>query len=113
MVRLPFILAAVALAILIACGSDPTATPKPEVDPGPTATTAPAETEQATSEPAAETEAPTEAAPARMTAADIPPCEGSTGGTVGDCAPEFMGNPGMDQQRAADPGWSARKRGAD
>ena len=91
MVRLPFILAAVALAILIACGSDTTATPKPAVDPGPTATTAPAETEQATSEPAAETEAPTEAAPARMTAADISPCEGSTGGTVGDCAPEFMG----------------------
>ena len=100
MVRFPFILAAVALAVLLACGSDPTAPP----DAVPTATAvAPAtatsaqeesgqeESGQATSEPAAEAEAPTEATQPRLTAADIPPCQGSRGGSVGDCAPEFQG----------------------
>ena len=98
MIRLPFILAAVSLAVLIACGSDPTATPESAVAPGPTSTTtAPASgqpttgTEETTS--AAEEASPsTEAASlVRLSAADIPPCVGSTGGRIGDCAPEFMG----------------------
>ena len=93
MVRLPFILAAVALAVFIACGSDPTAAPEATTVQAPTSTTAatsasPQATEAGT---AAETEAPTEAAPARLTASDIPPCQGSRGGSVGDCAPEFEG----------------------
>ena len=93
MVRFPFILAAVALAVLIACGSNPTTGPQATMNPAPTATEVSAESGQAASETptGTEAEAPTEAASARLTAADIPPCQGSRGGSVGDCAPEFMG----------------------
>ena len=93
MVRFPFILAAVALAVLLACGSDPTAAP--ESTQGPTTTSTSAATsaspQSTVAGTAAETEAPTEAAPARLTASDIAPCQGSRGGSVGDCAPEFKG----------------------
>ena len=97
MTRIIFILAAVALAVVIACGSDPTGAPEPALVPEPTATTAsesPATaqaTAQAATGPVTETSTPTQAAPARMAAANIPPCEGSQGGRVGDCAPEFEG----------------------
>ena len=83
MMRLVFIFAAAMLAIAIACGSDPTARPEPTIMPGPTATEVPASQPQSQqSAPAAE---PT-AAPAMLV-----PCEGSRGGSVGDCAPEFAG----------------------
>ena len=91
MVRLPFILAAVALAILIACGSDPTSAPDPALAPEPTATTATTSDAQEATSPATETAVTTTAAAARLSASDIPPCEGSRGGRVGDCAPEFKG----------------------
>ncbi len=91
MVRLPFIVAAVALAVLIACGSDPTSAPELTVMPEPTFTAvSPSAASDATGT-AAGTDAPTVAAQPRLTAADIPPCEGSRGGRLGDCAPEFMG----------------------
>ena len=83
MMRLVFIFAAAMLAIAIACGSDPTARPDPTIMPGPTATEVPASQPQGQqSAPAAE---PT-AAPAMLM-----PCDGSRGGSVGDCAPEFAG----------------------
>ena len=89
MVRFPFILAAVALAVLIACGSEATQLPEPTMMPAPTATAEPPQAD------ASGEEQPTEAASGerapRLTAADIPPCEGSRGGAVGDCAPEFQG----------------------
>ena len=93
MIRLPFIMAAVALAVLIACGSDPTAAPDPTLFPSPTTTTVAPASEQATDELAAGTEAPANAEAKETTsaAANIPPCEGSRGGRIGDCAPEFMG----------------------
>ena len=72
MMRLVFIFAAAMLAIAIACGSDPTARPDPTIMPGPTATGVP------------------------PTATPPPPCEGSRGGSVGDCAPGVRRNPGMD-----------------
>ena len=58
--------------------------------PGPTATGAPATDATAGTEPAAEAAVPTETAPA-MVSAMIEPCDGSRGGRIGDCAPEFMG----------------------
>ena len=91
MIRLPFIVAAVALAVLIACGSDATEPQEPPVAPPPTATVAapsPASESAATSE---ESGVSPEAPRQRLTAADIPPCEGSRGGAIGDCAPEFQG----------------------
>ena len=91
MVRLPFILAAVALAVLIACGSDPTATQEPAVAPAPTGTTVATSAEPGATGAASTADAPTEAAAPRLTAADIEPCEGSRGGSIGDCAPEFKG----------------------
>ena len=83
MIRLVFILAAAMLAIAIACGSDPTARPDPTIMPGPTATEVPAS--QAQGQQSAPTAEPT-AAPAMLM-----PCDGSRGGSVGDCAPEFAG----------------------
>jgi len=71
------------LAIAIACGSDPTARPDPTIMPGPTATEVPAS--QAQGQQSAPTAEPT-AAPAMLM-----PCDGSRGGSVGDCAPEFAG----------------------
>ena len=90
MTRLPFVLASLALllavAVMIACGSaSPPA--EPSIAPAPTATaqTAPPADASQTSEDATTGSAP------RLTAADIPPCKGSRGGGVGDCAPEFQG----------------------
>ena len=78
MMRLVFIFAASMLAIAIACGSS--ATPQPELTlmPGPTAT------------PEAPPTATTLPTPT-IAPEDLPPCEGSRGGSVGDCAPEFAG----------------------
>ena len=58
---------AAALALLIACGGDPTPRPAMTMMPGPTDTAVPA------------------------TPTPPPPCEGRRGGGVGDCAPEFAG----------------------
>ena len=55
------------LALLIACGGDPTSRPAMTMMPGPTSTGIPA------------------------TPTPPPPCEGRRGGGVGDCAPEFAG----------------------
>ena len=67
MMRLIPLIAAAALALLIACGGDPTARPAMTMIPGPTDTAVPA------------------------TPTPPPPCEGRRGGGVGDCAPEFAG----------------------
>ena len=89
MVRLPFILAAVALAVLMACGSDATEPAEPTIAPAPTATAESTQSGDAVSaQPAADS--PTER-PLRLAAAGIPPCEGARGGRIGDCAPEFQG----------------------
>ena len=72
MIRLVFIVAAAMLAIAMACGSESTAEPDPTIMPGPTATEA---LSLATQPP------PT----------PPPPCDGSRGGSIGDCAPEFAG----------------------
>ena len=64
------LVAAALLALAVACGSAATAQPDPSIMPGPTSTGVPA------------------------TATPVPtpgPCEGSRGGAVGDCAPEFAG----------------------
>ncbi len=89
MVRLPFILAAVALAVLMACGSDATQPAEPTIAPAPTATVESTQPGDASDEQATEVTS-TQRAP-RLTSADIPPCEGSRGGAIGDCAPEFQG----------------------
>ena len=96
MTRIIFILAALALGLLVACGSDPTDAPGITSAPPATATEVPGSpgTEPASAEatePSAETDVPTEAAAARLSGANIPPCEGSRGGRVGNCAPEFAG----------------------
>ncbi len=84
MTRLLFVITAAILALMTACGSDPTAVPPATMMPPPTATDAPAQSTEAMSA--------TEAAPADTPApAMVMPCDGSRGGTVGDCAPEFMG----------------------
>ncbi len=81
------ILAAALLALVVACGSDPTSAPELTVMPEPTFTAvSPSAASDATG-----TDAPTVAAQPRLTSADIPPCEGSHGGRIGDCAPEFAG----------------------
>ena len=67
MMRLIPLIAAAALALLIACGGDPTPRPAMTMLPGPTDTAVPA------------------------TPTPPPPCEGRRGGSVGDCAPEFAG----------------------
>ena len=82
-VKAGILVAAVALALAAACGSDPTALPNPAIMPGPTATAAPAV--QSVSQ-GSETAQPPQAA-----AESLAPCEGNRGGAVGDCAPEFAG----------------------
>ena len=77
------LIAAALLALAVACGSDATARPDPTIMPGPTATEVPAA--QAQEQPSAPAAEPT-SAPAMLM-----PCEGSRGGDVGDCAPEFAG----------------------
>ncbi len=83
MIRLVFIFAAAMLAIAIACGSDPTATPAPTAAPDPTETGA--QSQQA------EAQQPTATQPPAAMAEPPQPCEGSRGGAVGNCAPEFAG----------------------
>ena len=61
------VIGAAILALLIACGGDPTPRPAMTMMPGPTDTAVPA------------------------TPTPPPPCEGRRGGGVGDCAPEFAG----------------------
>ena len=73
MIRLVFIFAAVMLAVALACGSDPTPAPPATLMPAPTATGTP--------------DAPEPTSPPAM----VVPCEGSAGGSIGDCAPEFQG----------------------
>ncbi len=90
MIRLPLILASAILALLLACGSDATEPPETTMMPVATATGAPATDAMAGTEPAAEAAVPTDTAPA-MVSAMIEPCEGSRGGSIGNCAPEFMG----------------------
>ena len=90
MIRLPLILVSAILVLLLACGSDAAEPQEPTMMPGPTATGAPATDATAGTEPAAEAAVPTETAPA-MVSAMIEPCDGSRGGRIGDCAPEFMG----------------------
>ena len=69
------LIAAAILALLAACGSDPTAAPTPQIMPEPTATAV------------ADSAAPEPTAPPAI----ISPCQGSAGGSIGDCAPEFAG----------------------
>ena len=82
-VKAGILVAAVALALAAACGSDPTALPNPAIMPGPTATAAPAV--QSVSQ------GPKTAQLPQAAAESLAPCEGSRGGAVGDCAPEFAG----------------------
>lgn len=84
MIRLSLLLCAAILALLVACGSDPTATSEPATMPPAEAPTAAPGADQGAA-------SPTATAPARLSAADIPPCDGRRGGSVGDCAPEFKG----------------------
>ena len=77
MMRLLFVVTGAILALLVACGSDPTTPTAPTLMPPPTST-----------ETATATEAmPEPTSPPAM----VTPCEGSTGGSVGNCAPEFAG----------------------
>ena len=93
MMRLFFLIAVVVLALLVACGSDPTAAPDPTV-PAPQAQATEASPavpggQPAATEAAAPTEAPATEAPPDLSM--LEPCDGSVGGGIGDCAPEFMG----------------------
>ena len=89
--RILLILAAALLGLMVACGSDATETADPAIAPAPTVTA----TALSTPPGDAAGEQPTEAVSGerspRLTAANIPPCEGSRGGRIGDCAPEFQG----------------------
>ena len=91
MMRLIALIAAAVLALLVACGSDPTAAPAPTAsDPRTEATGVP----PAATEAAAPTQAETPTQPAADPTPDLSmlePCMGSVGGGVGQCAPEFMG----------------------
>ena len=78
MKRLVFAIAAAALALAVACGSDATPRPDPTIMPGPTATEVPP---PALGQPAATPPA----------AAMLAPCDGTRGGAIGNCAPEFAG----------------------
>ena len=88
MKRLILVMAAALTALLIACGSDPTPQPT-AMEPAASATAAPTTTDTATATqaptPTEEMESPT-IDPALLT-----PCDGSTGGDIGNCAPEFAG----------------------
>ena len=70
------LIAAVMVVLLAGCGADPTPAPPTTIMPAPTATDAPP---------------PTEAPPPTIDPALLAPCDGSTGGGIGDCAPEFAG----------------------
>ena len=76
MMRLLFIAAAAFALFLAACGADPTPAPPTTIMPAPTATDA---------------APPTEAPAPTIDPALLTPCDGSTGGAVGNCAPEFRG----------------------
>ena len=89
MIRLPFILAAVSMAVLVACGSEAADPAEPALMPAPTATVESTEARDAGRQQPDEDTASDR--PVRLTAADIPPCVGSRGGAIGDCAPEFRG----------------------
>ena len=77
MKRLIFLSAVIAalLMLVVACGSDSTVQPEQTIMPGPTATEA----------ASAGTQVPPTPAPPPE------PCDGSRGGSIGDCAPEFAG----------------------
>ena len=94
MIRLPFILAAVALAVLIACGSEATQPAEPTLMPAPTATAEPQSGEGAGEQP---TEATASQRAPRLTAADIPPCEGSQRRGRRRLRSRVRGYPGVDQ----------------
>lgn len=91
MLRLLILLATLALVLAtsVACGggdaTQPPATAEPQAADTPAPPTPDDETQAMQEEP---TQAP------RLTAADIPPCDGRRGGGVGDCAPEFAGTQG-------------------
>ena len=70
------LIAAVMVVLLAGCGADPTPAPPTTIMPAPTATDVPP---------------PTEAPPPTIDPALLMPCDGSTGGGIGDCAPEFAG----------------------
>ena len=73
--RFIFVIAAAMLALAVACGSDATTAPTPDMMPPPTATTA---------------APPTESGPRpTVDPASVIPCAGDSGGGVGECAPEF------------------------
>ena len=99
MMRIIFILAAALLALMVACGSESTVQPESTSAPLTTASPGSAATEQATAGASQSGDAAQEQVAEdtgedrtpRLTASDIPPCEGSRGGSVGDCAPEFQG----------------------
>ena len=77
MIRLLFVAVAAIAVLLAACGADPTPAPPTTMMPAPTATGVPQ---------------PTEAMPApTIDPALLTPCDGSTGGGIGNCAPEFAG----------------------
>ena len=84
MMRLLFVVTAAILALLVACGSDPaTAPPAATLMPPPTATGA---------APPGGREDPAGAMPGPTSPpAMVAPCDGSTGGSIGNCAPEFAG----------------------
>ena len=71
------LLIAAAIAVMLAgCGADPTPAPPTTIMPAPTATDVPL---------------PTEAPAPTIDPALLAPCDGSKGGGIGDCAPEFAG----------------------
>ena len=72
-----FLIVVAAFAILLAaCGADPTPAPPATIMPAPTAT---------------DVAPPTEAPAPTIDPALLTPCNGSTGGALGNCAPEFTG----------------------
>ena len=89
MLRLLMLLATLVLVTLVACGAEDATQSHPTAEPQAADTPPP-------STPAGESQA-TQPAPTpapRLTAADIPPCEGRRGGSIGNCAPEFGGTQG-------------------
>ena len=86
--RIIFLTAAGLLMLAAACGSSPAAQPSPETLPSPTATRVPQAPGGATQPPAG---TPQATAMLPNPTAALPPCQGSRGGAVGNCAPEFDG----------------------
>ncbi len=76
MMRLFLIVVAAFAILLAACGADPTPAPPATIMPAPTAT---------------DVAPPTEAPAPTIDPALLTPCNGSTGGALGNCAPEFTG----------------------